>query len=182
MTTFNDVAKVNKAFGNRKGRSPKLDARFIKQVENIPGEYIELQDAIAEGNIDKVRDALGDIIVFAFGGFHFLGANGDKDLKVITDSLYSRLCQDQADLDATVAKYTALGLKVYTEGKFPRACVKAAEDFVDAQGNDYRKGKFLKSVSYKQPVFAPILTAADKKQLKANVDALVSQSAEVTAV
>lgn len=176
MTTFNDVARVNKAFGNRKGRKPKLDTRFVKQIENIPGEYDELQKAIAEGNIDEVRDALGDIIVFAFGAFHFLGANGDKDLKAITDSLFSRLCQDQADLDATVAKYTALGLKVYTEGKFPRACVKAAEDFVDAAGNDYRKGKFLKSVSYHKPVFAPILTAEDKKKLTANVDKLVAET------
>lgn len=152
MTAFSNVAQVNKAFGNPKGK-PVVTDRLVSQCENIKDEFDELLLALGRRDVTKVRDGLCDIMVFAYGALHFLGVNGDRDMKAVTDSLFSRLCQDQADLDATVAKYEALGLEVYTEGKFPTACVKCAKDFTDAGGNQYRKGKFLKSVSYTEPVF-----------------------------
>lgn len=169
MTVFSDVAKINRAFGNHKGRKGrktgqyKLDQRFLNQVRNIAGdgtnglqgEVKELYTAIAAGDIEGARDALGDIIVFAFGGFHILGANGDKDLKAITTSLYSRLVKDQDALDRTVAKYDALGVPTYTEGAFPTMAVKVKTTVIGTDGEEYVAGKFLKSIDYKKPVFQP---------------------------
>ena len=167
MTAFTNVATVNEAFGNPKGQ-PVITGRLINQIRNIAGdgsnglqgEVKELYTAIEKNDLEGVRDALCDIMVFALGAQHFLGVDGDLDMKAVTNSLFSRLCQDQVDLDATVAKYRALGIQVYTEGAFPRVAVKVAQTVIAEDGEEYVKGKFLKSVSYTKPVFPPVLDEA----------------------
>lgn len=170
MTTFNDVAKINRAFGNPKGRKSKktgelqLTERFQNVIKNIAGdgtnglqgEVKELYKALAEGDVEEVRDALADIIVFAHGAQHALGVDGTKDLKAVTDSLYSRLVVDQTALDATIAKYAALGVQTYVEGEFPTKAVKVKETVIGTDGEEYVKGKFLKSIDYKKPVFPAV--------------------------
>ncbi len=171
MTSFSDVAKINRAFGNPKGRKSKktgqlqISERFINQVKNIAGdgstgflqgEIKELYEAIAKGDIEGIRDALCDAKVFIEGAQHILGVNGDKDMKAVTTSLYSRLIKDQATLDLTVAKYSALGVETYQEGKFPTMALKVMETVIGTDGEEYVKGKFLKAVGYSTPVFPAV--------------------------
>jgi hypothetical protein len=152
LSQLERVCDWNVAFGNPKGNPNKIDwARIQKQADNIPHELAELAEAVAAKDVDKTRDALADIIVFAGGGTHLMGYSPSNDLKVVIDALYSRFIKDTDDLVATLAFHKARGVEdVYTEGEFPLMILKSGSDQPDAP-----KGKVLKSASYKEPVFGP---------------------------
>lgn len=155
---FQQVSEMNTAFGNPKGNPTSIDwERLTKQCRNILDEYSELMVALEMRNLDEVRDALCDINVFSLGAHHFIGANADDDMTAVVEGVLTRFCQNQADLDATLDKYTSLGVLVYTEGEFPTVCLKSAHDQKDINGENYPKGKFLKSVSYATTVFPVIV-------------------------
>ena len=82
-----------------------------------------------------------------------IGADPDADMHAVIDGVLTRFCRDEAELQATKLKYDTLGVKYYVEGVFPEVCLKSAED----QGDEYPKGKFLKSVGYRLPVFPALL-------------------------
>jgi NTP pyrophosphatase (non-canonical NTP hydrolase) len=150
---FHDVVTMNEAFGNPKGQPGEISQpRFLSQCRNIADEVAELQQAIEEKNPIKIRDALSDIMVFTLGAYHFLGVDADADMAAVFKSNMSKFCKDEQELSATKAKYDALGVKHYEEGEFPTKCLKCLEDFTDAAGNAYRKGKFLKGIAYQEPV------------------------------
>lgn len=118
----------------------------------IAGEVLELLLAIQARDIVKVRDSLCDIMVFALGGFHIAGFDADADMEAVLDGVMTRFCRDQEELDATVAHWADKGVQhVYTEGVFPRMCVKVSFDQVSNTGERFPRGKFLKSVGYKEP-------------------------------
>lgn len=175
---FAYVKLMNEAFGNPEGkpadfglvplsptgRNETAWGRLLKQCENIAGsapeirgEVRELLVAIKERDVVKTRDALCDIMVFALGAYHFLGYDADADMAAVLDGVMTRFCRDQTELDATIAKWAARGVTdVYTQGQFPRLCVKAASDQTDTvDGEHIPKGKFLKSVGYRDTVFPP---------------------------
>ena len=159
---FVQVALMNEAFGNPKGDPASIDwARVQKQASNIAGdhpgdEYGELMRAIAAKDADATRDAFGDIIVFALGGFHFLGADGDDDVTEVLRAVMTRFCRDRAHLADTVQHYTERGVKVFCGGEFPRAWVKSEVDQVGSDGERYAQGKFLKALGYEQPKLKPL--------------------------
>lgn len=149
-TSFELVSQMNEAFGNPKGDWLAIDLVRIKnQCKNILDEYKELMSAIDEGNIPKVRDALCDIHVFAYGAHHLMGLDADLDMDVVVQAVMSRFIKDPEDQAATVAKHRAKGIKeFYFEGEYPKVIMKSACDQPDAP-----KGKFLKSASYVEPEF-----------------------------
>lgn len=150
---FARVSKMNVAFGNPKGDPNNIDwYRLEKQCKNILGEYKELLEALEAKNLDGVRDALCDINVFSLGAHHFMGIDVEADMDAVIDALMTRFCKDAVDLDATKAKYDALGIEYYVEGAFPCVCLKSAKDQDDIHGEHFPKGKFLKSASFSQPV------------------------------
>lgn len=124
--------------------------KLERQCKNILAEYNELMEAIAARDLDKVRDALGDIHVFAYGAHHFLSLDADRDMQAIVAALYTRFCRDEEHLAMTKLHYTEKGIAFYTEGEFPTVCLKSA---FDQMMPEYPKGKFLKAVGYKQPEF-----------------------------
>ena len=144
---------MNDAFGNPKGNPKAVDwNRLEKQCKNILDEYIELMAAIAARDLTAVRDALGDVQVFAMGGQHFIGVDGDADMKAVVDGVMTRFIKNAEDKEATIALHAAKGVtEVYFEGEYPTMVMKSAVDQPDAP-----KGKFLKSASYKETVFSPI--------------------------
>ena len=138
--------------------------RLEKQCVNIGSEFIELMQGFGiEANltlkrvetgkafdVNTVRDALCDINVFSLGAHHFMGYDAETDMQCVVDAVMTRFCKDQDELDRTIAKYTGMGVAFYTEGEFPRMCLKSAHDqFMP----EYPKGKFLKAADYRQPVF-----------------------------
>lgn len=175
MTNFELVAKMNDAFGNPEGDPHAIDwPRIVRQQFNILDEFIELQKAmgapsdilnlllsvrqnisdalgryLGHKDLDKVRDALCDIHVFAYGAHHLMGIDADADMESVVGAVMTRFVKDQDDLDATIKKYAELGVtEIYTEGQFPTMIVKSATDQPDAP-----KGKFLKAASYTEPKF-----------------------------
>lgn len=173
MTSFQLVSAMNTAFGNPQGDPHNIDwAKVRRQFKNVGHEFVELMTALgadpgATGSItdlidgmqfinepilDDVRDASRDVVVFADGGHHFMGYDADVDMRSVIDGVMTRFVKDGDDLNATMAKHEANGVtKFYVEGVYPTVILKSAEDQPDAP-----KGKFLKSASYKEPVFYQI--------------------------
>ena len=178
-SSFVRVSEMNAAFGNPKGDFRKIDMRRLnKQMANVAdelGEYYiaagadavlvragvtAFKDHIAEAladpdNVPKprdMRDAICDIQVFAMGGQHFMGVDGDADMAAVVDGVMTRFIKDEADEAATVALHAAKGVTdVYFEGEYPTKIMKSAKDQPDAP-----QGKFLKSASYKDTVFPEV--------------------------
>lgn len=161
---------MNVAFGNPKGDPKNIDwAKVRAQFKNIGDEYAELLDALGAAphlvrelreinaelvfygtpDLEEVRDASRDIVVFADGGHHLMGIDGDRDMQAVIDGVMTRFVKDEADLTATVDMHCAKGVKTtYTEGAYPCMILKSGIDQPDAP-----KGKFLKSASYKPTEF-----------------------------
>lgn len=176
-SNFQQVVAMNEAFNNPKGNPLAIDVKRLRaQCSNIVDETGELFVSLgaskeltiaavkalkavlltAQGNVDitQVRDALGDIHVFAYGAHHFMGIDADRDMKSILDGVMTRFVKDESDLEATIKKHASKGITdVYLQGKFPTMIVKSGDDQPDAP-----KGKFLKSASYKDTVFYPVPT------------------------
>lgn len=173
-TSFELVSMMNTAFGNPKGDPLNIDwTKVRRQFKNVGHEFCELLQALGldpacvenilgainrntnpeqftgEPNLHKVRDASRDIVVFADGGHHFMGIDGDRDMKAVIDGVMTRFVRDEADKERTQAVHAAAGVtEVYFEGEYPTMIMKSAADQPDAP-----KGKFLKSASYKDTVF-----------------------------
>lgn len=172
-TNFQLVSQMNSAFGNPKGDPSLINwERVRNQSVNVFDEFIELQVALGlcqEGidalksirrilaflpyglvlNTDKVRDALCDINVFSYGAHHLMGIDADRDMESVVRGVMTRFIKDEQDKQATVARHAAKGVTdVYFEGEYPTMIMKSASDQPDAP-----KGKFLKSASFKEPVF-----------------------------
>lgn len=164
---FEQVKSMNTAFGNPEGDPYKINAdRLYRQCSNIASEYAELMRAFGvqvefrhipistsgptTENLNDVRDALCDIMVFALGAYHFMGIDADRDMESVVSAVLTRFCANQEQFDATVEHYDAHGVDFEVYGEFPYVYLKSAKD----QGNgEYPKGKFLKSVGYRQPTF-----------------------------
>ncbi len=170
MTTFQRVAAMNVAFGNKQGDPKNIDVKRVRsQCKSILDEFCELQIALGatpesvqairdsvgglqytgEMTLKDTRDALCDIKVFADGAHHLMGIDADRDMHSVVDGVMTRFIKDEADKQATIAMHAAKGVtEVYFEGEFPTMIMKSAVDQPDAP-----KGKFLKSASFSEPVF-----------------------------
>lgn len=183
MSIFQLVSAMNAKFGNPMGnyqdfvmttpighvlnsedadRNIALMHRLKKYTKGVESELIELHEKIAKHDLEEVRDALCDIIVFAYGGLHELGVDGDEDMRAVLKGVMSRFCKDENQLEKTIEMYVGKGVETYSEGSFPFVCVKSAKD---QQMPEYPKGKFLKPVGVQKPVFNPnpLNTAGLKK-------------------
>ena len=188
-SSFELVADMNTAFGNPKGDYEVTDTeRLCKQMLNVIdelGEFFiaaggnesQIKAAVSNfkqdmaetpilGDFDllKARDAMCDIQVFAMGGQHLMGVDGDADMRAVVAGVMTRFIKNSQDLNDTIAYHAARGVtKVYFEGEFPTMVMKSAEDQPDAP-----KGKFLKSASFSEPVFPAVkvsLPAGSWKQV-----------------
>lgn len=189
LSSFRQVAAMNVAFGNPAGDPYAVDvARLQSQMLNVVDELGEfyvatgcdaalvaagveafkahITEAMAgdeEFGMDfiKARDAVCDIQVFAMGGQHFMGVDGDDDMRAVVEGVMTRFIKDDADKAATIAKHAAKGVtEVYFEGEYPRMVMKSAKDQPDAP-----KGKFLKSASFREPDF-PMIARPRPKPLE----------------
>jgi hypothetical protein len=71
----------------------------------------------------------------------------------VVSALFSRFCQDLQDFALTCHKYAELGVSYYSEGDLPYVCLKSAKDQHSNLGEFFPKGKFLKSISFREPEF-----------------------------
>jgi NTP pyrophosphatase (non-canonical NTP hydrolase) len=150
---------MNLAFGNATGNPLEPNWEKLKsQAKNIGDEFRELIDkGIDVKNMTEVRDGICDILVFTLGLAQMAGLPVEEDMRAVYESNMSKFCKDEAEVQATIAKYNDLGIETYVEGEFPQKRVKSIRDQTDKNGKaDYRKNKMMKSVAYKEPVFASL--------------------------
>lgn len=174
-SNFALVSNMNEAFGNKRGVPQRLSVKKLsKQCLNIADELGELfvalgaddtliKAAVANlkwvagktGNpidMDKARDSLTDIHVFAYGGHHIMGVDADADMRSVITGVMTRFIKSEADKTDTIAKHAKAGVTdVYFEGQFPNMIMKSSRDQPDAP-----EGKFLKSASYQEEKLYPV--------------------------
>ncbi len=168
-TAWNRLQKQCENIGGRFDAVVELGGKLFGRG-SIDGEVRELLQALHDRNINSVRDALCDIMVFALGAYHFIGYDANADMAAVLDGVMTRFCKDQDALDRTIAKWAALGVTdVYTQGQFPRLCVKSARDQTASNGDFCPKGKFLKSADYQDTVF-PLAPVKNVPQLLGDLD------------
>ena len=80
--------------------------------------------------------------------------NLDIVLTSIYESNMTKFCKDESELSASIQAYTDAGIKVVedTGTDFPFKVIRSAEEQT-VNGKLYSAGKFLKSVTFKEPTF-----------------------------
>ena len=149
-SNFKKVALFNEAIGNEKGNKTNIDWNMLfREADMIESELIELRRAIANKDMEEVRDALCDIHVFAYGTHHKIGWDADKDMNSVIEALYSRFCKTEEQLESSIKHYQDVGVeRMSVHGEFPFKYIKSEGNYPDAP-----KGKFLKSIYYKKQEF-----------------------------
>ncbi|WP_415913043.1 nucleoside triphosphate pyrophosphohydrolase family protein [Neptuniibacter sp. QD37_11] len=151
-TNFENVTELNLRFGNVKGDPENIDWKAAgKQSKLIQEELAELLEGIEDKDQGEIRDAIADILVTTYGMAHVMGVDADKDMAAVQASNMSKLCQTQAEIDATQDHYKAMGVETYVGGEFPHAYVKSSIDQDDNEGKHYPAHKFLKNVNWFEP-------------------------------
>jgi hypothetical protein len=166
---FKLVSQMNEAFGNQKGNPNVINGKkLVSQCKNIASEFQELMKPLGfdvafqftpitvsgyQGQMDDIRDALCDIMVFALGAHHIMGYDAERDMQSVIDGVMTRFCKDSLEMAVTIEKYKALGVSLYPDGQFPKLCLKSTHDQVGTDGDTYPKDKFVKSVGYRKPIF-----------------------------
>jgi NTP pyrophosphatase (non-canonical NTP hydrolase) len=154
FSAFTEISSFNEMIGNPKGdlTAPDWDA-LENQMLVVQSEFNELLKAIAERDIQEVRDGTGDVTVTIAGLQHRAGIDAQADLQEINRSNMSKFCTTQVEAIHTAAKYEKLGVVVsYRHLDNGWVAVRSAKDQIGKDGKDYPKGKLLKSINYSAPV------------------------------
>jgi predicted HAD superfamily Cof-like phosphohydrolase len=83
-------------FGQEVKTSPKLPKYAVQmlRLSLILEEYTELEDAVAEGHMEGIADALTDILYVTYGAGHAFGIDLDKCFEEVQRSNMSKLGAD----------------------------------------------------------------------------------------
>lgn len=181
---YQDIVELRKTFLLPVGKHAPLDQEELTLHEKVfRSEFRELCLAdspimVLDGLVDGVVTLMGRIVHLGYRGYNLfvleapgekffinelirmadlLGFNFEGGWDEIHASNLSKVCKTQQDLKKTQVYYNKLGVKTYAEETGGGWVVKVAEDFTDTEGNNYPKGKFLKSVSYKKPDLTPFV-------------------------
>lgn len=152
---------------------------LLTQYEVAFYEAVEATEAMVEKSLKEAFDAVCD--VHWMDGMIKHLSNGERTIEagvnrvldaavkqfgpVITehleqakqdvlDSNFSKLCLTEENLNATIAKYEAMGLEVESQNMGGFWVVRSAKNQVGSDGKDYGHRKALKSVSFHEPEFA----------------------------
>lgn len=149
MSNFQKVKKMNEIFG--KGSVgwdwPALEKQFHLVVE----EFKETHDAIEAKDRVEVVDGACDLLVVVYGLLHLSGVDADAAFAEVMSSNMSKVCTTAEDTYKTLDKYVDLDVNVSVEGNLPECYIRVNEDCYDKNGKFYPRGKFLKSILWKEP-------------------------------
>lgn len=121
-----------------------------EQLPAVGCGYNDIEWALDHRSPDILCQSLAYTINFSLLGLIEMGADPEADMKAVLDGVMTRFVKDEDDLIQTKAKHAAKGiLLTYTEGEYPTMILKSSVDQPDAP-----QGKFLKSASYREPIFS----------------------------
>lgn len=152
------IADLNYIAGNYP--VPDWDA-LGRQINLIELEFNEIKEAYANRDTAKLRDGIADVHVTTGGLSYRLGVNGEEDLALVVDCLYTRFDLDEESQKLTAKKYADLGVSTYchvaniiVNGETKTYYVtKVKETCVGTNGEKYPQHKWLKSVYTQEPGF-----------------------------
>lgn len=113
-----------------------------------------LSPALEIGEDQTIIAALNCIVAYVMRAYRDIGHDVEADMQAVYDSNMSKFCANEDDLNKTGDKYTDLGVEFHVEGEFPHKCLKSSKEQTDLTGERYPKGKFLKGIRFRKPVFA----------------------------
>jgi len=95
-TNNHKVKKFMKSFGQEVKDKPEFPNEAVQQlrIELIEEELLELKQAILDGDIVEVADALTDILYVTYGAGHAFGINLDECFREVHFSNMSKLDND----------------------------------------------------------------------------------------
>lgn len=153
------VAMINAFAGNVQATPETFESNMMRQTKIDLLECLELLAGVVTGDMSEIRDALADKRVTLCGFTGVLPVDLEDDFTKTVESLYSRFDSNIADAIKTHQKYEAMGVKTYisesiiTGSELTRYANKVLEDCVSIKGETFSKGKFVKSVNYKDHQF-----------------------------
>jgi len=96
MSNFNKVIQFMTSFGQEVKYSPELadHKTAMLRLKLILEEYEELEDAVTEGHLVGIADALTDILYVTYGAGAAYGIDLDKCFEEVHNSNMSKLGED----------------------------------------------------------------------------------------
>lgn len=144
---------MNIAFGNKIPEKVRTDGEILSELRQAirmaKTEFDEFDEAFTTRNVDEAADAVADAIIFLVGGLFKSGIDPIETIDLILAGIMTRFVKDEADEEATYAKYEREGL--------PRECVSVEGEYpfrvfrVKTEISGFECQKFLKSNSAKKP-------------------------------
>ncbi len=165
LEDIREVLILNAAAGNQPTLEDQLESQLMRQTRIDLAECLELLEAVATGNVGLIRDGLSDKRVTLNGFATVLTFSLSEDFRHTMDNLFTRFDNCLEDAENTQSKYAKIGVATVIEANTlidedgehednPVYFVnKVAEDVTGADGEFYPKGKFLKSVNFRNDNF-----------------------------
>lgn len=122
-----------------------------RMLETVPANHAAAMASAGQREASKLIGALCANLTVVDHAFRFIGADGEEDMGVVINSVMTAFCKDEAQLDATKAKYEALGVDFNVEGVFPTVSFKSSKDQKDKNGRGMAQGELLKSAGFQKP-------------------------------
>lgn len=166
MSNFQRVALINTIAGNKPNDS--WDG-LKKQMKIIDGEYKELSEGVELHDLHEMVDGAADTLVTVYGILFRAGVNADLIMEEVCSSLLTRFDLTEEDALKTKTKYHDMGIEtltrdVFVDGTCYRVTI-SSKDQVDAKGEKFPEGKFLKSWKFRQPNLKPLIPEAVTEKL-----------------
>lgn len=145
------------------------------QFKIISGEFNEMTDHINEGDLEKLRDDIADVLFTTYGLAARLGFPADEDFREVCRSNMTKFDLTIEDRVRTAAKYLEKGIETYSVSRqlSPSEPVYyitySAKDQIGLDGKSYPKGKWLKSVNFQEPLFVELGVAALAQEAPLNL-------------
>lgn len=168
MSNFIDVYRLNSVFQKPKTNRHYPDYDVIEsQLALIKEEFTELEEAVAKKDWAGMKDAIGDVLVTAYGMGYAGQFDCDQLMANISSSNFSKVCRTLDQARKTRHYYQSIGVVAdvttshliepflfFFKRKVPVYIVKSAKDQTYTENGNVktiRKGKFLKNVEWHEP-------------------------------
>lgn len=160
-----EVLILNAAAGNQPPAPEQLEAQIMRQTRVDLAECLELLEAVSLGAIGLLRDGLSDKRVTLNGFSTILPFSLSDDFAHTIENLFTRFDSSLEDAILTQQKYAQIGVATIIEKNIlidedgehednPVYFVNKVEmDVTGTDGEFYPKGKFLKSVNFRNDNF-----------------------------
>jgi len=159
-SNFENVVALQETFKIPHTSASKVDWAMLRDhFDLITEEHVELRDkGLGKEDWREVKDAIGDLLVVAYGMAYRCNIDADALMRNISDSNFSKLCNNADEVTDTVKYYTDIGVKTRVEetdlNGVRKWAIKSAmaQTYVErGETKTINDGKFLKNTNWHEP-------------------------------